>query len=107
MPTPVAASLCRKSRSFTIRHLLYSDESNSNVALSYLWSCLQKRQVKGGLSGSSSGRKNAGAADHVDILGNHKVLEDILRIASGNGEDLDDAFWSNILEIARRIPRGA
>ncbi|TPX45836.1 hypothetical protein SeLEV6574_g03615 [Synchytrium endobioticum] len=52
-------------------------------------------------------QKNAGAADHVDILGNHKVLEDILRIASGNGEDLDDAFWSNILEIARRIPRGA
>ena len=47
-------------------------------------------------------RNGPGAADHVDVLGNHKVLEDILRIVSGNSKDLNDIFWSNILEISKR-----
>ncbi|KAJ3126664.1 hypothetical protein HK101_005719 [Irineochytrium annulatum] len=43
-----------------------------------------------------------GSANHVDIMGNHAVIEDILRIASGIDE-LEDRYHSRIREIAARV----
>ena len=43
------------------------------------------------------------SADHVDILGNAGVLEDIGLIAAGRGMELQDKFVSNIRDIAAAI----
>lgn len=43
------------------------------------------------------------SADHVDILGNAGVLEDIGLIAAGRGMELQDKFSSNIRDIAAAI----
>jgi phospholipid:diacylglycerol acyltransferase len=52
----------------------------------------------------ASGFRGSGkAADHVDILGNHEVISDILAIATGRGDALEDRLLSNITEIAARI----
>ncbi|CAG8725284.1 3101_t:CDS:2, partial [Racocetra persica] len=48
-------------------------------------------------------RGGAKTADHVDILGNYAITEDILRIASGHAEELKDRITSNILEYAARV----
>ena len=51
----------------------------------------------------ASGFRGSGkAADHVDILGNHEVISDILAIATGRGDALEDRLISNITEIAAR-----
>ena len=51
----------------------------------------------------ASGFRGGGkAADHVDILGNHEVISDILAIATGRGDALEDRLISNITEIAAR-----
>ncbi|KAJ1808440.1 phospholipid:diacylglycerol acyltransferase, partial [Coemansia sp. RSA 2598] len=41
-------------------------------------------------------RGGAGASDHINILGNHDVTADILRVVSGNGHKVEDQFNSNI-----------
>ncbi|EIE21902.1 Lecithin:cholesterol acyltransferase [Coccomyxa subellipsoidea C-169] len=43
------------------------------------------------------------SADHVDILGHMDVLEDILTIASGHGDDLQDKIISDVKRIADNI----
>ncbi|CAG8650933.1 22413_t:CDS:10 [Dentiscutata erythropus] len=48
-------------------------------------------------------RGGAKTADHVDILGNYALTEDILRVAAGDGEKLEDRITSNILEYASKI----
>ncbi|CAG8592849.1 4055_t:CDS:10 [Dentiscutata heterogama] len=48
-------------------------------------------------------RGGAKTADHVDILGNYALTEDILRVAAGNGEKLENRITSNILEYASKI----
>lgn len=48
-------------------------------------------------------RGGAKTADHVDILGNYALTEDILRIAAGDGEKLEDRITSDILEYASKI----
>lgn len=45
------------------------------------------------------------SADHVDILGNHGVIADILQIAAGKGSELSDVFESDILRISERVER--
>ncbi|KAI8846671.1 Lecithin:cholesterol acyltransferase-domain-containing protein [Chytridium lagenaria] len=43
------------------------------------------------------------SADHVDIMGNHAVIEDILRVAAGNDDFLEDKFSSEIRKISKRV----
>ena len=43
------------------------------------------------------------SADHVDILGNAGVLEDIGMIAAGRGAELQDRFASRVRDIAAAI----
>ena len=51
----------------------------------------------------ASGFRGGGkAADHVDILGNHEVISDILAIATGRGDALEDRLLSNITQISAR-----
>jgi hypothetical protein len=40
----------------------------------------------------------------VEILGNEGMLNDLLRIVSGNGDDMQDSTTTTIHNIAARIP---
>ncbi|KAJ2359488.1 phospholipid:diacylglycerol acyltransferase [Coemansia erecta] len=48
-------------------------------------------------------RGGAEAADHINILGNHDVTADMLRIVAGRGHEVQDQFTSNIREYSARI----
>ncbi|KAJ2007291.1 phospholipid:diacylglycerol acyltransferase [Coemansia thaxteri] len=48
-------------------------------------------------------RGGAGASDHINILGNHDVTADMLRIVAGRGSDVKDQFSSDIQRYAERI----
>ncbi|KAJ1819799.1 phospholipid:diacylglycerol acyltransferase [Coemansia sp. RSA 2675] len=48
-------------------------------------------------------RGGAGASDHINILGNHDVTADMLRIVAGRGHTVEDQFSSDILKYAERI----
>lgn len=50
-------------------------------------------------------RGGPASSDHVDILGNHQLLTDILKIASNYGDNgpIEDRIYSDILGIAERI----
>jgi phospholipid:diacylglycerol acyltransferase len=48
-------------------------------------------------------RGGATTADHVDILGNHEYLDDILRIVSGSDSRDNDRILSRIKHVSRRI----
>jgi phospholipid:diacylglycerol acyltransferase len=48
-------------------------------------------------------RQGPKSSEHCDILGNHEVLEDIIKIATGAGEAVEPRIVSNIEEIGRRI----
>ncbi|KAJ3167984.1 hypothetical protein HDU88_001931 [Geranomyces variabilis] len=52
-----------------------------------------KLQVRGG----------PGSGDHVDILGNYELTEDILRVVSGHGDQLEDRIHSDIDAIVDRV----
>ncbi len=39
----------------------------------------------------------------MDILGNEALLADVLKIAAGRGEEMEDQIFSAINEIADRI----
>ncbi|KAJ3152961.1 hypothetical protein HDU86_005416 [Geranomyces michiganensis] len=52
-----------------------------------------KLQVRGG----------PGSGDHVDILGNYELTEDILRMVSGHGDQLEDRIHSDIDAIVSRV----
>jgi phospholipid:diacylglycerol acyltransferase len=43
--------------------------------------------------------------DHVDIMGNTLLLNDILTIVSGNSEEVKDEIHSNIKEISSKISK--
>ena len=51
----------------------------------------------------SDPRGGPGSADHVDILGNAEMIQDILRLAAGKGNQLNDRFISRIKEISVKI----
>lgn len=55
------------------------------------------------LGGTLDPRGGDGSADHVDILMNAGVLEDVIAIVSGQGAELKDKIHSQILEIASRV----
>jgi Lecithin:cholesterol acyltransferase len=46
-------------------------------------------------------RQGPKSSEHCDILGNHAVLEDIIKVVSGGS--LDNHYVSNIKEIARKV----
>lgn len=48
-------------------------------------------------------RGNGVSADHVDILGNQKLIEDILRVVSGNDDAVEDRIFSRIQDIVNRV----
>ncbi|KAJ2783203.1 phospholipid:diacylglycerol acyltransferase [Coemansia interrupta] len=48
-------------------------------------------------------RGGAGASDHINILGNHDVTADLLRVVAGKGHLVEDQFNSNIREYSGRI----
>ena len=50
---------------------------------------------------SPRGGPNTG--DHVDILGRASLIDLILRIASGQGDQVEERFVSNIREYADRV----
>eukprot|EP00475_Leptophrys_vorax_P016267 TRINITY_DN2271_c0_g1_i4.p1 TRINITY_DN2271_c0_g1~~TRINITY_DN2271_c0_g1_i4.p1 ORF type:complete len:675 (+),score=143.73 TRINITY_DN2271_c0_g1_i4:189-2213(+) len=52
--------------------------------------------------GESMLRESHSAADHVDIMGNHDMLMDILHVVT-NGEPVTDRLHSNIDEISARV----
>ena len=43
----------------------------------------------------------------MDILSNDGVLKDIIKIATGHGDELEDKIHSSIDDIVARIPLGA
>ena len=43
------------------------------------------------------------SSEHVDILANVEVMEDVLRIAVGHGEDMEDQVISRVPEIAANV----
>jgi phospholipid:diacylglycerol acyltransferase len=47
-------------------------------------------------------RGGVNTADHVDIMGNFLLLEDIIRIATGN-TTLENRIYSNVEEISAKI----
>ena len=47
------------------------------------------------------------SADHVDILGHMDVVADVLTIAAGRGDELQDKIISDVGRIADNIPLGA
>ena len=47
------------------------------------------------------------SADHVDILGHMDVVADVLTIAAGRGDELQDKIISDVARIADNIPLGA
>ena len=47
------------------------------------------------------------SADHVDILSHYDVLTDIIKIATGHAEELEDQIHSSIDDIVEQIPVGA
>lgn len=47
------------------------------------------------------------SADHVDILGHMDVVTDVLTIAAGRGNELQDKIVSDVARIAENIPLGA
>jgi len=53
--------------------------------------------------GIASLRGGPGTAQHVDILGNHALLDDLLMIAAGRTLELDDQIVSAIPRIADAI----
>ncbi len=48
-------------------------------------------------------RGGPGSSEHVDILGNHELLLDILKIATNQTEALDEVIYSDIKTIAEKI----
>jgi phospholipid:diacylglycerol acyltransferase len=42
-------------------------------------------------------------SDHVDVLGNHGLLDLLLHVASGNGDKIEDQIVSDIDDIAAKI----
>ncbi|CAB4430161.1 unnamed protein product [Rhizophagus irregularis] len=48
-------------------------------------------------------RGGENTADHVDILGNYELTKDILKIASGSVNDLEDRITSAIREFAAKV----
>ena len=52
---------------------------------------------------SSIVRGGPGSGHHVDLLGNVGVLADILAIVSGNGDKLQDEYFSDISRITSFI----
>ena len=58
-------------------------------------------------SSVSNVRSGPKSGEHVDILGNHEMMSDIIKIVSGfDGEDegpVEERYFSNIREIAKRI----
>lgn len=42
-------------------------------------------------------------ADHVDIMGNHKLIEEVLKIVTGHQNEVQDRISSKILEYAERV----
>ena len=43
------------------------------------------------------------SSEHVDILANVEVMEDVLKIAVGQGEELEDSIVSRVPEIAANV----
>ena len=43
------------------------------------------------------------SADHVDLLGNHELLRDVLAIVGGRAESVTDRFVSDINRVAQRV----
>jgi len=55
------------------------------------------------LGGTLDPRGGDGSADHVDILMNAGVLEDVIAIVAGRGGELEDKIHSQIREIASKV----
>ena len=43
------------------------------------------------------------SADHVDLLGNVNVLADIVSLAAGRGDEMQDVWVSDVRAIAGRV----
>lgn len=48
-------------------------------------------------------RGGANTSDHVDILGSTTLNEIIVKVATGAGNEIEEAFVSNIRTYAQRI----
>mmetsp|Transcript_20131 Transcript_20131/g.28080 ORF Transcript_20131/g.28080 Transcript_20131/m.28080 type:complete len:192 (+) Transcript_20131:1772-2347(+) len=49
-------------------------------------------------------RSGPKSGEHVDIMGNHELLIDLLKIVSGNASSVEERIGSNIKEIAAHLP---
>eukprot|EP00878_Enallax_costatus_P008458 GHUV01008840.1.p1 GENE.GHUV01008840.1~~GHUV01008840.1.p1 ORF type:complete len:707 (+),score=149.19 GHUV01008840.1:1658-3778(+) len=52
----------------------------------------------------SDARGGPGASTHVEILGNEPMLLDLMKIAAGQGDGMEEVYHSDIRKIASRIP---
>lgn len=49
-------------------------------------------------------RGGPGASTHVEILGNEPMLLDLMKIAAGQGDGMEEVYHSDIRHFASRIP---
>jgi phospholipid:diacylglycerol acyltransferase len=50
-----------------------------------------------------SGRGGPETSDHVDIMGNHQLMRDILHVACGRIDQVPPQIHSDIISIAERV----
>lgn len=62
--------------------------------------CVTREQEHNPKAMSFQGGPNTG--DHVDIMGNHDVIADVLKVVAGQGHTLDDRIVSNLHQIVAR-----
>ncbi|KAK3289625.1 hypothetical protein CYMTET_2956 [Cymbomonas tetramitiformis] len=48
-------------------------------------------------------QRGVSSADHLDIMGNDVLIEDVLRIATGNDEGFEERVYSNLHKITDRL----
>merc|ERR1712137_820486 len=63
----------------------------------------EPESLAGGGLFSNRFRGGRTTADHVDIMGNHDLITDILLIVSGHGDAVEERILSNIQELADSI----
>lgn len=91
-----------------IRGWRWPDESNGSTGYGHIFnpgrSPMVLREYKHKPARSFKDmRGGPDTGDHVDILGNHGLTLDILKIVSNNAQNMSDRILSNLVEYASRV----
>jgi len=45
------------------------------------------------------------SGDHVNIMGNHEMIETVLEVVTGHGDDVEEKIYSGVREISDNVRR--